>query len=396
MTRIPFSRRIPFVARIGVAALLPLAAAGAWTSTHAATPRVPSDPGVTSNSILFGQSVPQSGSAAQYGQSTAGIQAYFDAINAHGGVKGHKLQLKMYDDQYLPAVARQNTVKLVDQDHVFATVGMNGSAAIKADLTVLEPAGVPLISPHSGATYLQSPFVKTVYLSWPAYKSEGELLAKYAMNSLHAKKMGIIYQNDDYGKSLRSGVIAEGVSPAADISYDLSQDDFSAQAEQMKTKGVDAVFVLASPGKAVSFLNAMANINYHPQKLMSQASALPTFYSSSPKEFPGSYIASFIPPLLSNSSNAQVKAFLSDMSKYQSGKPASIFAAWGYMDAQIAVAGLQHIDGSVTRSAYMKALDGLKNLQTIGGSISYSSTNHHGLQNTSIVKAGPTAFQPVG
>jgi branched-chain amino acid transport system substrate-binding protein len=368
--------------RLMTAAVLALVA-GAWTGPR----QHPAENGVTSTTITFGQTAPQSGPAALYGQSKWGVLAQFAAVNAHGGVQGRKLRLISLDDQYSPPVAVQATRKLVDHYKVFAEVAVNGSATTKANLTVLEPANVPLIGPQTGATYLVNTFRKNVYNVWPSYLTEGKLLGSFARNTLHLKKIGVFYQNDDFGKSLYDGVKSAGVRAAKEIPYDPTQTDFSAQAEQLKAGGIDGVIILAIPAKATAFLNAMAAIDYRPARIMSQTSAIPQSFSSSPHEFPGSYIGAFIPPLTGQHLTPQAKAFLADMTRYEPGKPASVFAAWGYMEAQVAVAGLKAIHGTITRESYEAALNSLKNVQTLGGSISYSPTNHNGVQHMFIVKA---------
>jgi branched-chain amino acid transport system substrate-binding protein len=374
-------RRLSTLTRLMAAAVLALAA-GAWTGPR----QHPAENGVTSTTITFGQTVPQSGAAALYGQSKSGVLAEFAAVNAHGGVQGRKLQLISLDDQYLPSVAVQDTRKLVDQYKVFAEVAVNGSATTKADLTVLEPANVPLIGPQTGATYLVEKLRKNVYNVWPSYLTEGKLLGSFAKNNLHLRKIGVFYQNDDFGKSLYDGVKKAGVTVAKEIPYDPSQIDFSAQAEQLKAAGIDGVIILAIPGKATAFLNNMANIDYRPARIMSQTSAIPQYFSSSPHEYPGSYFGAFIPPLTGHLT-PQAKTFLADMARYERGKPASVFAAWGYMEAQVAVAGLKAIHGPITRDSYEAALNSLKNVQTLGGVISYSPTNHNGVQHMFIVRA---------
>jgi ABC-type branched-subunit amino acid transport system substrate-binding protein len=175
------------------------------------------------------------------------------------------------------------------------------------------------------------------------------------------------------------------VRAAKEIPYDPSQTDFSAQAEQLKAGGIDGVIILAIPGKATALLNNMAAIDYRPARMMSQTSAIPQYFSSSPQEYPGSYFGAFIPPLTGHLTT-QAKAFLADMARYEPGKPASVFAAWGYMEAQVAVAGLKAIHGPITRESY-EALNSLKNVQTLGGTISYSPTNHNGVQHMFVVRA---------
>jgi ABC-type branched-subunit amino acid transport system substrate-binding protein len=340
---------------------------------------------VTATSITFGQTVPKSGPAALYGESTAGVQAYFDYVNAHGGVHGRKLNLTSLNDQYEPPVALQDTKTLVDTDNVFAEVAVNGTATTEADLSVLDPANVPVIGPQTGATFFAGTLRKNLYNVWPSYLTEGQLLGSYAQQ-LHLTRVGVLYQNDDFGKSLYQGVQNSGLKAALAVPYDPSQTDFSPQAAQFKSANVDGVIILAIPGPTTDFLNALAAVNFKPVRLMSQVSAIPSMFSTAPQEFPGSYIGAFIPPL-TGTGNPQESTFLNAMATYQRGQSASVFAAWGWAEAQVAVAGLQAIKGPITRDSYEAGLNSLHNLPTLGGPISYSSTGHSGTPKMFMVVA---------
>jgi ABC-type branched-subunit amino acid transport system substrate-binding protein len=338
-----------------------------------------SAPGVTSTSILFGQ--------------TAGIQAYFDYVNAHGGVHGRKMKLISLNDQYEPPVALQATRTLVNTDNVFAEVGVNGTATTEANITVLDPANVPLVGPQTGATVFAGTLRKNLYNVWPSYLIEGHMLGTFAQ-SLHISKVGVLYQDDDFGKSLLQGVQNSGLKPALAISYDPTQTDFSPEAAKFKAAGVGAMIILAIPGPTTDFLNAMNAISFKPVRIMSQVSAIPQMTQTAPQEFPGSYIGAFI-PALTGTVTTPVKTFLGAMAKYQPGKPVSVFAAWGWTEAQVAVAGLMAIKGPITRDTYETALNTLKNLQTMGGTINYSGNDHGGIGHMFMVKEEGASRVPV-
>src|SRR5579875_3810403 len=336
-----------------------------------------SSTGVTSTSVTFGQTVPYSGPAALYGESAAGVKAYFAMVNAQGGVHGRKLKLISLDDQYLPPVAVQQTRKLIPQE--FAEVAVNGSATTKAVLGVLKPLGIPLVGPQTGATFLFQNTPSILFNVWPEYTIEGKLLGSFA------QKLGL----------KKSGVLASGLKPAKTISYDPSQTDFSPDAQQFKSAGVDGVIILAIPKPTIAFLNAMAALNFKPVRIMSQVSAIPQSFSAAPQEFPGSYVGAFIPPL-QDTSNPQVAQFESAMRKYEPGAPISVFAGWGWTEAQVAVAGLKNVTGKLTRASYIKGLESISNLQTLGGTVDYAATGHVGLTKMFIVQARNGQLRPVG
>ncbi len=347
--------------------------------------------GVTKTSVTFGQTTPFSGPAALYGESTAGVRAYFAMVNAQGGVNGRQLKLTALDDQYLPPVAVQQTRKLISQE--FAEVAVNGSATTKAVLNVLGPQDIPVIGPQSGATYLFQGTPKILFNVWPEYTIEGRLLGSFAQR-LGLKKVGVLYQNDDFGQSLYKGVQSSGLKPAKVITYDPTQTDFGPQAQQFKSAGVDGVIILAIPKPTIAFLNAMASLNFTPARIMSQVSAIPQSFSAAPKEFPGSYIGAFIPSLQS-SSDPQVTQFEQAMHKFQPAAPVSVFAAWGWTEAQVAVAGLKQAKGNLTHSSYITGLESIRGLPTLGGTVSYGSSDHVGLEKMFMVQARGGQLSPV-
>jgi branched-chain amino acid transport system substrate-binding protein len=244
---------------------------------------------------------------------------------------------------------------------------------------------VPLVGPQTGATVFAGTLRKNLYNVWPSYLIEGKMLGTFA-KSQHLTKIGVLYQNDDFGKSLLQGVKNSGLNPALAIPYDPTQTDFSPQAAQFKAAHVQAVVILAIPGPTTDFLNALNAISFKPVRIMSQVSAIPQEFQTAPQEFPGSYSGAFIPPL-QDTTNPLVKAFLTGMSTYQPGKPPSVFAAWGWTEAQVAVAGLKAIKGPITRDSYEAALNSLANLTTLGGMINYSTSSHGGITHMFMVKA---------
>ncbi|MGB9182939.1 MAG: ABC transporter substrate-binding protein [Solirubrobacteraceae bacterium] len=384
-------KRIRRLALAIVSGLLVLGLTGCGQSASSNGTGGGSSTGVTKSSVTFGQTVPFSGPAALYGESTAGVRAYFAMVNAHGGVGGRKLKLNALDDQYTPPVAVQQTRKLTSSE--FAEVAVNGSATTKAILNVLGPQGIPIVGPQSGATYLFQSTPRILFNVWPEYTIEGKLLGSFAQ-SRGLKKVGVIYQNDDFGQSLYKGVLSSGLKPAKVITYDPTQTDFSPQAQAFKSAGVDGVIILAIPKPTIAFLNALAALNFKPTRMMSQVSAIPQSFSAAPNEFPGSYIGAFIPPLQS-SGNPQVSQFLQAMHQYEPGAPPSTFAAWGWTEAQVAVAGLKAVTGKLTRQSYIKGLEAIRNLETLGGTLSYGPGQHVGLQKMFMVQARGGQLGPV-
>ena len=373
------SRRTVFrlVAEAAAVTLLTLGAAGARAAES-------ETPGVTQTEVVFGETLAKSGPAGIYGQQAIGVEAYFRMVNDQGGVSGRKIRYINYDDKYQPSLALQLVRQLIEVDRIFAGVGISGTNQIKAALSLLVPAGVPVAGVGGGDTFVWKTFRPTVYNNWPWYEDEGALLASFMKDQLKLKKVGILYQVGEYGDTLLAGVARAGLTPAVKIGYDPTQADFSAQAARLKSEDVDGVLILANPTATTSLLNGMNAVNFKPVRVMSFVAASSYTFKSSPL-FEGAYISAFVPPL-EDMANPQVKEFATAIKKYFQGETPNEFSAWGWSYAQIAVAGLRGVQGPLTRQAYMDSLNRLKDFPTLGGAITYTPTDHTGVKKMFMLK----------
>src|SRR3989440_2357152 len=164
-------------------------------------------PGVTAKSILLEGTFPLSGPASGYAPIPSGMAAYFSYVNAKGGVNGRKINFKFEDDGYNPATTVQLTHKFVEQDHAFALVGGLGTEPQLPVRQYLNDNKVPQLFVSTGATtfdrdYAQYPWT----IGWqPDYEGEGAIYGKYIAKNLKSAKIGILYQNDDYGNDYLRG-----------------------------------------------------------------------------------------------------------------------------------------------------------------------------------------------
>src|ERR671935_1490709 len=188
--------------RVLLCALLAAVAAGAAGARPLATP------GVTSTEIKLGGSVPLSGEASASGNVARGAEYYFDYVNDHGGVFGRKIVFTYLDDGYDPGRAVQNTIRLVQQDQVFAmfnTLGTNNNLAIRK---YLNDNGVPQLFVAAGATTFGRDYKKYPWTIGyiPTYSEEGKIYGRYILGKIKRPKIAILYQNDDYGRDLLGGL----------------------------------------------------------------------------------------------------------------------------------------------------------------------------------------------
>lgn len=197
MTQVQWGGAISKCRTIVLAAMLGLVATAAGAQT----------PGVSAERILFGQSAALGGPAADLGtEMRRGILAAFAEANRAGGVGGRRLELRAYDDRYEPEQAIANTLKLINNDGVFALIGAVGTSTSAASEPIARAAGVPFIAPFTGAQFLRDPALNDVVNVRASYFQETETIVDRLIGDLHISRIGVLYQDDTYGRTGLAGV----------------------------------------------------------------------------------------------------------------------------------------------------------------------------------------------
>ena len=177
------------------------------TPSPTATPEA-GTPGVSADRILFGQSAAFDGPAAQLGQNMRlGILAAFQEANDAGGVNGRRLDLVSLDDAYEPEAAIANTRRLIEEDQVFALIGAVGTPTSRSATPIAAEAGVPYIAPFTGAAFLRDPGWNNVVNLRASYNQETEEMVQRLIQDLGMTRIGIMYQDDSYGRAGSGGVV---------------------------------------------------------------------------------------------------------------------------------------------------------------------------------------------
>jgi branched-chain amino acid transport system substrate-binding protein len=250
-----------------IAALLVTGAAcGGSTSVSPQT-----DVGITGSSILLGNTIALSGPAAAYGTIANGENAYFTYINNNqGGVNGRKITFKILDDGYNPANTVPLTKQLVEQDKVFAMFSGLGTQAQTAVRDYLNTQKVPQLFVATGATTFSADFGQHPYtIGWqPAYQGEARIYAKDVITKHAGAKIGVLYQNDDYGQDYLKG-LTDGLGSNSSMivdkeSYDVTAASTASQLATLKGKGADTVFLFTTPGFTIKSLAIITALHWEP------------------------------------------------------------------------------------------------------------------------------------
>jgi branched-chain amino acid transport system substrate-binding protein len=270
-----------------VLALVIVAALG-FTASSATTKST--ETGVTAKSVTIGGTFPLSGPASLYATIPVAMKAYFSYVNARRGpdgkrgVYGRQIIWKYVDDQYNPSQSVQLTRGLVEQDNVFAVVASLGTAVNTAIRPYLNEKKVPHMLVSTGATTWGADWKQYQWTTgWqPSYQFEGRLYGqKIARNSPNAK-IGVVYQNDDYGadllKGLRDGLGAKASNIVAAEPFEVTATSLGAQITKLKASGATVFVIIATPGPTVLAYATATALRWSPAVVYTNAvSATDTF-----------------------------------------------------------------------------------------------------------------------
>jgi branched-chain amino acid transport system substrate-binding protein len=262
----------------------------AAVAASAAGARPDATPGVSANEIQLGSSVPLSGEAAIAGNVARGAEAYFKYLNAKGGVNGRKIKFTYLDDGYDPGRAVNNTIRLVQQEQVFAmfsSLGTNNNLAVRR---LLNDSKVPQLYVSSGATTFGRDYKKYPWTIGyiPPYSEEGEIYGRYIVKNIKKPKIAILYQDDDYGRDLvtglRRGLGAKAKSIVARVGYDPTSSDVQPQVTQLKASKANVLMVFAFGKFSLQAFNAVSRLNWKPQIFVNDVSSASALMSIVPQK----------------------------------------------------------------------------------------------------------------
>ena len=261
--------RLISIAALVAAALAPAAALG----------QKKYDPGATDTEIKIGNTNPYSGPVSAFGTIGKSLAAYFKMVNEQGGINGRKINFISYDDSYSPPKTVEMVRKLVERDQVlflFQTLGTASNAAIHKYMNTNE---VPQLHVASGATKWSDPKNFPWTMGWaPTFQREGQIYAMHILQTKPNAKIGVLYQNDDYGKDYLKG-LKDGLGTKAagmivkEVSYDVSDPTVDSQIIQLQASGADVFFNVTTPKFAAQAIRKAYDIGWRPVQYLNNVGA---------------------------------------------------------------------------------------------------------------------------
>lgn len=312
--------------------------------------------GVTDNQIVIGTFFAKTGPAAVYDPILDAENAYIDSINKAGGVNGRQIKYIICDDGYNPTNTINCVNKLLQQDQVFMLYSALGTPTNDAAMPVLKQAGVPDYFIASGDATWGTSGAGFIGLQ-PDYVTEGTVIGKYAAATYPGKKIGIVYQNDDFGKEgekgIKAGLGADTSNVVGEETYEANAADWNAQATKLISQGAQVMLVFSTPtqyaaalkyekaqGKAVTWIASSVAASSQTAKLAQGA-------------MDGTLTTGYLPDPSDPSPDVQkVVTWL----KGHGVSNVSAFSFYGYTSAQMLIQLLQSTGKNLNRSSIQYAL----------------------------------------
>jgi branched-chain amino acid transport system substrate-binding protein len=326
-------------------------------------------PGVSSSEVLIGGTTPLSGPASAYQSVAKGAAAYFRYVNAHGGVNKRKIKYIYKDDGYDPSKTFELTRELVQQDKVFAIFNSLGTEHNLATRSYLNALKVPQLFVASGATtfgkdHKQYPWTIAYQ---PNYRAEGTIYGRYVAKTSPKARIGVLYQNDDYGKDLLAG-LRNGLGKkkvkrvVAKQNYDVTDPDVKSQIAKLKGAKANTLMLFATPKFAIQAYVYARNLGWRPKVYVNAVSSAANILglataATSKKQTEGSISIVFLkdPTDAHWRKDPGVKLYRSIMKRYKGGNPNDVYAVYGMSVAHTFVAALKKGGRNLTRPGVMRA-----------------------------------------
>ena len=335
------------------------------------------DIGATDTEIKIGNINAYSGPASAYGTIAKTEAAYFNKINAEGGINGRKINFISYDDGYSPPKTVEQARKLVESDEVLLIFNSLGTPPNSAIQKYMNQKKVPQLFVATGATKWNDPREFPWTMGWqPNYQSETQIYAKYILKNMPNAKIAVLYQNDDYGKDYLKGLTDGLGSKAASMivaqeSYEVTEPTIDSHIVKLKSSGADVFVDIATPKFAAQAIKKVAEIEWKPTHFLNNVSASfgsvikPAGVQNAQGIISSAYLKDPTDPQWKN--DPGLKSWNAFLDKYYpEADRVDASVVYGYTVAQTMVYVLKRCGDDLTRANVMKQAASIKDLQLDG------------------------------
>lgn len=352
------------------------------------------DSGASDTEIKIGNTAPYSGAASVYGQLGKASAAYFRKVNDEGGVNGRKIVFISLDDGYSPPKTVEQTRRLVEEEAVLLDFNPVGTAPNSAIQQYMNVKKVPQLFVGSGATKWGDPQHYHWSMGWnPSYETEGKIYAHYILAHIPSPKIGILYQNDDYGKDYVAGM-KKGLGDrtgliVAEQSYEVTDPTVDSQIVALRNSGANVFFNVATPKFAAQAIKKIAEIGWKPAHFLNNVATTvggvmqPAGFENSQGIISADYIKDADDPEWA--SDPGMKDWHAWMAKYNpQGNLHDRYNVLGYTVSMLLVQVLKQCGDELTRENVMRQAANLHDIELPlllpGIKVNTSPSDYHPLQ----------------
>lgn len=366
--------------------------------------------GVTDTSIKIGNIMPYSGPASAYGQIGETIGKYFEMVNANGGVNGRMIEFISYDDAYSPPKTVEQARKLVESDEValiFQPLGTPPNSAIHKYMNAKK---VPHLFVATGATKWGDPENFPWTMGWqPNYQTEAKIYAQYILDNIPDAKIGILFQNDDYGKDYLKG-FKDGLGDktsliVAELPYEVADPTVDSQIISLKASGANVFFNITTPKFAAQAIKKAHEIGWKPTQFLNNVSASvgsvlkPAGLEASVDIITAGYQMDPTDPQFQD--HPEMVEWRAFMDKYHpTGDKTSSFTGYGYAVGHTLVKVLEQAGDDLSRENIMKEAANLRNVRIPlllpGINVSTSPTDFYPIESMRLQKFNGETYELFG
>ncbi len=339
-------------------------------------------PGVYEDRILFGQSAAFSGPARELGKNMRiGIEAAFFEANISGGVHGRVLELTSLDDSYEPEAAIANTRHLIEEENVFALIGAVGTPTSRSATPITADAGVPYIAPFTGAAFLRDPAWDNIINLRASYNQETEEMVARLIGDLGIDRIGIMYQDDSYGRAGYRGSLAalerRGLQPVAVGLYPRNTTAVKTALLDLREGSPDAVIMIGAYepmaalikwGRATGFNPVFLNVSFVGSNALARELG---------SDGAGVVVTQVV-PFPDDDSLPVIAAYKRALRLYSPEAVPGFVSLEGYLAGRLAIAGLESCGREVDRACFVDALIGANAIDLEGFGLSFGVDDNQG------------------
>ena len=353
-------------------------------------------PGVTSDQVLFGQSVDfgEIGTSLQIG-----IEAAFNEINSRGGVNGRKLSLITLDDDYDPAKALRNTDRFIEDDQVFAILGSAGTPTVRAVLPIATEAGVPVIAAYTGAEFLRDGAPDNVVNLRASYKQETQAVIDYLIDRRGVTRIGLLYQDDAFGRSgyagARQALRVHDMEPVAVGLYTANTNAIKSALLDIVPAHPEAVLLIGTFEPAVTMIKWANRTGLHTQFYTVSVAGNRRLLEQLGGGGAGVY-ATQVMPLVTEQTEQIVVTFENALRAYDENAEANFYSLEGYIAGRLAAVGIAACRLELNRECFLRSLQNAQLLNIDGFRLQFGENDNQGSDAVYLTVIGADgAYHPV-